>query len=498
MNDQTPGSVEAPDATRPVPELDRLRAEIADLRILDRQRQAAATGIARERDELRRQLVAQPSWFARQLRRVWRFFYWTITGRLKTQLMAIYQTWRHAPLLAGQPDNALGRATAVKPIVPELVAAHFSVLRPIEAFRSPGIPRRLTLVTDSINAGSLFGGVATAIVLAAELAKATDRRLRVLTLTEAAIEENVRHVLDNAGIDYPGPVEFAFADPKKRRSVDLGDDEIFLTTSWWSTHDTRRIAAPAQIIYLLQEDERDFYPAGDQRLRCAELLRDPRLRFVLNTRLLRDHLVAEGFDNIGRNGLWFEPAFPAHIYRADRPQAPKKNFFFYARPNNVRNLFYRGLEAVDEAVQRRILDPAEWDFHFAGRDLDPALANLPYRPSLSQNLSWSQYAALISRMDLGLALMYTPHPSYPPLDLAAAGAVAVTNRYGLKQDLSAYSGNIICADTAIDSLVTALEAGAKLACNQQQRTANFAASRINRSWSEARRPVVDALSQPCS
>ena len=498
MNDQPPGPVEAPDVTRLAAELDQLRAEIADLRIIDRQRQAAAVGIAQERDELRRQLVAQPAWFARQLRRVWRFFYWTITGRLKTQLLAIYQTWRHAPLLAGQPDNALGRATAVKPIVPEMVAAHFPVLRPIESFRSPGVPPRLTLVTDSINAGSLFGGVATAIVLAAEFAKATDRRLRVLTLTEPAIQENVRHVLDNAGVEYRGPVEFDFADVKKKRAIDLGEDEIFLTTSWWSTHDTRRIAAPERIIYLLQEDERDFYPASDQRLRCAELLRDPRLRFVINTKLLRDHLVAEGFDNIARNGLWFEPAFPAHIYRTDRPPAAKKNFFFYARPHNVRNLFYRGLEAVDEAVQRGILDPAEWDFHFVGKDLDPELANLPYRPSLSQNLSWAQYAALISRMDLGLALMYTPHPSYPPLDLAAAGAVAVTNRYGLKQDLSAYSSNIICADTDVASLVAALEVGARLARNQQQRAANSAANRINRSWSEALRPVVGALSQPCS
>src|SRR5262249_9087287 len=194
---------------------------------------------------------------------------------------------------------------------------------------------------------------------------------------------------------------------------------------------------------------------------------------------------------------WFEPAFPA-IQRRDRPPSAKKNFFFYARPHNVRNLFYRGLEAVDEAVQRKILDPAEWDFHFAGKDLDTALATLPYRPSLSQNLSWSDYTALIGRMDLGLALMYQPHPSYPPLDLAAAGAVAVTNRYGLKRDLSAYSNNIICADTDVASLVAALEAGAKLARNEQQRAANFAANRINRSWSEALRPAVGALSQPCS
>jgi hypothetical protein len=215
---------------------------------------------------------------------------------------------------------------------------------------------------------------------------------------------------------------------------------------------------------------------------------------VINTKLLHQHLAAEGFSNIARNGLWFEPAFPSATYYRAQTSSPKRNFFFYARPQNVRNLFYRGIEVVDEAVQRGILDPAEWDFTFAGRELDPELAKLPYKPRLAQNLSWADYAAMIRQMDLGLSLMYTPHPSYPPLDLAASGAVAVTNRYGLKQDLSGYSRNIICADTDMASLVAALEAGAALARNEPQRAANFAQSQINRDWPAAMRDVVAALS----
>ena len=62
---------------------------------------------------------------------------------------------------------------------------------------------------------------------------------------------------------------------------------------------------------------------------------------------------------------------------------------------------------------------------------------------VSENLPWPAYAALIRRVDLGLTLMSTPHPSYPPLDLAACGAVAITNRYGMKQDLNSYSSNVV-------------------------------------------------------
>src|SRR3712207_8969189 len=44
--------------------------------------------------------------------------------------------------------------------------------------------RSVTLVTDSINAGSLFGGVGTAMVLGALLARRLDADLRLVTLTE--------------------------------------------------------------------------------------------------------------------------------------------------------------------------------------------------------------------------------------------------------------------------------------------------------------------------
>jgi hypothetical protein len=224
-------------------------------------------------------------------------------------------------------------------------------------------------------------------------------------------------------------------------------------------------------------------------------MRDPGVRFVTNTRQLADHLVADGYDNIGRNGLSFDPAFPSasYYYEPSRPAA-KRNFFFYARPINLRNLFYRGLEAIGEATEQGILDPSEWQIYFVGKDLDPAWADLPFRPILKENLAWADYTALVRQMDLGLSLMYTPHPSYPPLDLAACGAVVVTNRYGLKRDLDRFSKNIICADSDVASLVEALRAGVALARDNERRLANYHASTFSRDWSASLRGVVETLS----
>ena len=58
-------------------------------------------------------------------------------------------------------------------------------------------------------------------------------------------------------------------------------------------------------------------------------------------------------------------------------------------------------------------------------------------------------------MDAALVLMDTPHPSYPPYDLAAVGAAVLTNSHGIKTDLSDISDNIIVAPSSVDGLLRA-------------------------------------------
>jgi hypothetical protein len=89
--------------------------------------------------------------------------------------------------------------------------------------------------------------------------------------------------------------------------------------------------------------------------------------------------------------------------------------------------------------------------------------------------------------------MYTPHPSYPPLDLAAAGAVVVTNQYSPKTSLTQYSPNILCVDPRLDQLVSALAEGAALAVDLPRRRANHALNRLERSWQQSFAPVLKRL-----
>ena len=44
-------------------------------------------------------------------------------------------------------------------------------------------------------------------------------------------------------------------------------------------------------------------------------------------------------------------------------------------------------------------------------------------------IPWPDYPGFLSGVDLGLSLMLSPHPSHPPIEMAAAGARVVTNRF---------------------------------------------------------------------
>src|SRR5206468_3318704 len=156
----------------------------------------------------------------------------------------------------------------------------------------------------------MFGGVATSIILGASLAQRTNLNLRIVTQVEPT-QGNVQEILKNAGISYDRNVEFCCSFPGSKREVDVAESDFFLTTSWWSTYATRQVARSEKIIYLLQEDERQFYPAGDDQLLCQETLRDPNIQIVVNTKLRWDHFKSEGFTDIERSGLWFNPAFPS-------------------------------------------------------------------------------------------------------------------------------------------------------------------------------------------
>ena len=328
-------------------------------------------------------------------------------------------------------------------------------------------------------------------MLSSLLARQRGASLRIITLTQPPDPANIASVLATHRIATGGPTEFLHAGPDRAEEVPVNDGELFVTTSWWSTRCVRPLLHPSQILYLLQEDERMFYPQGDDYLRCAETLSDPDIRFVVNSRLLFRHLT-EGpgaLASIAARGKLVRAGLPGvrEGTPRSRPRAESGSSSSMRGRIIQETSTGAGLRRSQGAIEENLLDPDHWDFHFAGKDLAPATLPRGVRPSITQNLPWPEYVRLIRRMDVGLCLMDTPHPSYPPLDIAASGATAVTNRHGIKQSLAQYSDNIIC----VDPTVAALQQGIAAAVARSRNVS--AADNISRDWQLALAPLMASL-----
>ena len=230
-------------------------------------------------------------------------------------------------------------------------------LLPLSVFSiSHGLRPRILMVTDSLGPSSFFGGVGTATLFAGSLANHRSAGLCLVTLRENPYRNDVRAFFDLHRVQVPPKVEFRRVDLEAPSyPLDVGSEDLFVTTSWWSTRNVLGSIAAERIIYILQEDERMFYPAGDEHLRAQETISEPGLRVIVNTRLLYDHLLDTGCQSMREAGTWFEPAFPESAYFFEPVDRSPLNFFFYARPNNPRNLFCRGVEAINKAATSGVL-----------------------------------------------------------------------------------------------------------------------------------------------
>jgi SAM-dependent methyltransferase len=380
------------------------------------------------------------------------------------------------------------------PTYDELFKKRFGALEPLRTYEAPHHGPRVTIVTDSINSGSLYGGVATAIILGTLLARRLDAGLRLVTRTEPPIAENIGMILRTYGVPWTGNVDCLHSPPGSGgRDVPMSREDLFLTTSWWTTHAARRAVPPARIVYMLGEDERMFYPTGDEHLLCAESLTDPEIFYVVNSEILFSHLQSEG---MAPGGIAFEPAFPSVAYysEAQTEERGRRRFFFYARPNNFRNLYWRGIAAIASALEEGVLDPENWDFYFLGKDAPELVLPRGVRPRIINDVPQEEYARIVRSVDVGLSLIYSPHPSYPPFDLAASGAVVVTNQFGAaKKDLSRYSPNILCVEPSVSGLVAGLRRAVALAEDQATRAANAAKFGMPRDWPTALAPILDYM-----
>jgi glycosyltransferase involved in cell wall biosynthesis len=364
-------------------------------------------------------------------------------------------------------------------------------------------PERINLLIPTIDLRHFFAGYIGKLNLAARLAQA-GATVRIVTVDPVGPQAPDWRARIEAYAGLGGVfdrVEVVFG--REAGAVPVGPGDRFVATTWWTAHIARDAARRAggdpagRFLYLIQEYEPFTFPMGTWAALAAESYTFAHVA-LFSSELLRGYFrvhrlgVYSGGQASGdatsrsfQNAITDVPAPSASDLRRDGP----RRLLVYARPEDhaARNMFDLALLALSRALARGAF--AGWELHGigtveGGRRLElGGGAVLSLLPRTEQ----ARYAELLRAHDVGLALMYTPHPSLVPIEMAAAGMLAVTNSFENKDAdaLAAISPNLVCAAPTVESVADALVAASEAVGDVERRADGAAATRWSRDWRDS-------------
>lgn len=331
----------------------------------------------------------------------------------------------------------------------------------------PSETPRLTLAIPSLARDQAFGGVTTGLEVFAQLGSALRATgpadLRLLASAHGGAGEagdaNLFHAIARrAGLD-PTAVEIV-SPVRPGAQVATRARELFLGYNWVLALNLRplveaqdaRFGGPKRPLWqLIQEYEPAFHAMGSDHLLALQAFNPDRpFNVIFNSRELEAFHRAQG--NRVDLGLVIDPRlsgsmrpFLAGALDPERGASPlagrRRRIVVYGRPAVARNCWSLAAEGL-RAWAARHPGQRDWEAVSAGMDHPPLPLGDGRTLRALGKLSLEDYAALLSESALGLSLMASPHPSYPPLEMAHFGLRTLTNAYPGK-DLSQAHDNIV-------------------------------------------------------
>jgi hypothetical protein len=100
----------------------------------------------------------------------------------------------------------------------------------------------------------------------------------------------------------------------------------------------------------------------------------------------------------------------------------------YGRPTVARNAFELICAALIIWQQRDPIRSSRWSIVFLGEDFPDSLIYPVQNARVGGKARLEDYADYLNRAPVGVSLMVSSHPSYPPLEMAQAGLIPMAMR----------------------------------------------------------------------
>lgn len=379
----------------------------------------------------------------------------------------------------------------------------------------PDLARRVNVFVPHLHPSIIFGGYSALFEFLRHLRR-EGSRLRIIVTeptngigADLALSEMKRSrpdlsdILDSAEVCFVG----------NGSPSTIGPDDVCVAYSAWTAHQASRVSSAINrrhFIFFIQEYEPVFYPNNSLKVLVENAYELPHIA-VFNTKTLENYFRLNYlgvFD--GRNDEFAvrnSGSFPHVPTAVEKPVAEEleqrttRRLVFYARPERhaERNLFEIGLMALKEAVRRQAFS-GSWEFFGIGSLRTSTEINLGDGNTLhlAPRLEGGAYGRVLKSFDVGLSLIYAPHPGVVHFEMAAAGLCVVTNTYANRSaaDLTAISGNIIAVPPSVQGIADGLIEAVNRCTDVSARLSGATALRSD-DWSSAFAkyliPVTEAM-----
>jgi WsaF, N-terminal domain/WsaF, C-terminal domain len=344
-------------------------------------------------------------------------------------------------------------------------------INPVPLHKSEHDFIRFNLVVPSLNDAHLFGGIATAVRLFEEVRSQSDNDLRFrIILTDAApdagaMQKFSQYELTAADRDADNPNQMVSLADKNRPPLALVRNDCFFATAWWTAYITQDIIRAQSVmfdqplrkmVYIIQDYEPAFYNWSSHFVLAEATYRSeiPTLA-VFNSSQLNDFFKVGDYDFHG--AYEFEPRLNETLKKhlLSHGQHRKKQIVCYGRPSTDRNCFPLVVGGLRQFIHENE-SARDWRIISVGEDHPPVDLGNSCTMNAMGKLSLEDYAKLMAESAIGLSLMASPHPSYPPLEMAHFGMLTITNSF-FNKDLSRFHDNIASIRTVTpDNIAAAL------------------------------------------
>ena len=320
--------------------------------------------------------------------------------------------------------------------------------------------KRINLLVPALSEKHIFGGIATALRLFREMIKAFPS-VRIIVTDEASVilpekEFFSDWIVQEIGTEDSEGNSIVVSGNRYGKTLPIREEDYFVATAWWTAFNAFRAMEWQQeaystpkrkMTYLVQDFEPGFYPWSTRFALADSTYRHPELTIpVFNTGLLFDFFKQQNYQF--EQAYYFEPKFNPVLndWRGKKGDtAKKKQILVYGRPSVERNLFPLIVQTI-AVWSQKYSNAAEWEVISAGECHDDIPVNATTVLKSVGKVSLEEYATILSETSIGVSLMLSPHPSYPPLEMAMYGVKVVTNKYANK-DLSQLSPLIKSVDS---------------------------------------------------